>query len=130
MGRLIRFGFLLWAAVFLSSFIIFPIRLSNPPFFETLIAIFLCLLTVIASVIYFKDSVPDLKKGITTGVVWMIINIIIDLPLFSFGPMKKSLLDYFTDIGLTYLIIPIITTGMSMVLKNALKNFNLNKDGK
>jgi hypothetical protein len=129
MGKLLGFGVLLWASVFISSFIIFPLKLSNPPFFETLISIILCLFTVIASIIYFKDFVPGLKKGVSTGIIWMILNIVIDLPLFSFGPMKKPLTDYFTDIGLTYLIIPIITTGMALVLKNAPKNFNSIKNG-
>lgn len=129
MGKLLGFGVLLWASVFIFSFIIFPLKLSNPPFFETLISIILCLFTVIASIIYFKDFVPGLQKGVSTGIIWMIINIAIDLPLFSFGLMKKSFADYFTDIGLTYLIIPIITTGMVLVLKNALKNFNSDKNG-
>jgi len=125
MGKLISFGFLLWITVFIASFIIFPLKETNPPFFETLVTIFLCLFTVLATVIYFKNSIPDVKKAITVGLIWMIINIVIDLPLFSFGPMKKSLYDYFTDIGFTYLIIPVITTGMAIVIKNALKNLNL-----
>lgn len=125
MGKLIGFGFLLWLTVFIVSFIIFPLKETNPPFFETLVTIFLCLLVVLASVFYFRKSVPGVKKAMTVGFVWMIINIAIDLPLFLFGPMKKSLYDYFTDIGFTYLIIPVITTGMAVFLKNALKNLNL-----
>lgn len=36
--------------------------------------------------------------------------------LFSWGPMKMSLVDYLKDIGLTYLIMPIVTYGMSRVV--------------
>jgi len=114
-GKLMLFGFLLWITVFISSFIIFPLRSSNPPFFETLISIFLVLFTVVASYVYFSNSLLSIKRALHAGITWMIVNIIIDLPLFSFGPMKKDLADYFTDIGLTYIIIPIITTGIAAV---------------
>ena len=129
-GKLILYGVLLWITVFISSIIIFPLKENDPPFFETLIAVFLCLFTVIAAVLYFKDKAPTVKSAFTAGITWMAINIIIDLPLFSAGPMKKTLADYFTDIGLTYLIIPIITTGIAFALKNTLKNFITGKDGK
>jgi len=114
-GKLLLFGFLLWLTVFISSFIIFPLKASNPPFFETLISIFLVLFTVIASHLYFSKTLLSVKSALYAGITWMMVNIIIDLPLFSFGPMKKDIADYFTDIGLTYIIIPIITTGLAAV---------------
>ena len=120
-GKLLLFGFLLWLTVFISSFVIFPLKSSNPPLFETLITIFLVLFTVIASHLYFSKSLLNVNKAIYTGITWMIVNIIIDLPLFSFGPMKKDIADYFTDIGLTYIIIPIITTGIAAVSIKSIK---------
>jgi hypothetical protein len=55
-----------------------------------------------------------LKNCIITGLIWAVVNILIDLPLFSYGPMKKSLPDYFTDIGLTYSMIPIILSAFAL----------------
>jgi uncharacterized membrane protein YpjA len=57
-----------------------------------------------------------LREGIFIGVVWLAINLLIDLPLFSAGPMAMSLSDYTKDIGLTYLIIPIVTVGYGYLL--------------
>ena len=118
MGAFVKsllFGVVLWITVFISSFFIFPLKASNPPFFETLISIFLVLFTVIVSSLYFSKTELNIKNALSAGITWMLVNIIIDLPLFSFGPMKKDLADYFTDIGLTYLIIPVITTGIAAV---------------
>ena len=114
-GKSLLYGFFLWLTVFISSFFIFPLKTSNPLFFETLISIFLVLFTVIAAYFYFSKTALSLKNGLAAGITWMIVNIIIDLPLFSFGPMKKDLAEYFTDIGLTYLIIPVITTGAAAI---------------
>lgn len=117
LGKSLLFGFLLWASVFAAAMFIFPIRTSNYPFFETLISIFLCLFTVIAAILYFRQTELNVKSALTSGLIWMAVNIIIDVPLFSFGPMKRPLIDYFTDIGFTYLIIPVITTGIALAAK-------------
>jgi len=108
-GKIILFGFLLWLTVFIASFLIFPIKESNPPFFETLISIILTASTILYGHIYFKKEFLSLKKCISVGLFWAIINIGIDLPLFLLdSPMKMVFVDYMTDIGLTYLIIPLI----------------------
>ena len=107
---MIGYGILLWLTVFIAAFLIFPLKQSNPPFFETLITIVLCASTVAYGNLYFKKEDMTLKACLTTGVVWALINVAIDLPLFSFGPMKRPVTDYMTDIGLTYLVIPVITS--------------------
>ena len=60
-------------------------------------------------------------KALVIGVAWLVINLVIDLPLFSAGPMAMPLADYVKDIGLTYLIIPVVTVGLGYLLetKNA-----------
>lgn len=124
LGKTILYGVLLWAVVFVSSFFIFPLKTINPPFFETLITISLCLFTIIVSVLYFSKTELSTNNSIKAGIIWMIVNIVIDLPLFSYGPMKKPFADYMTDIGLTYLIIPIITIGIALAAKKGAKKLN------
>jgi len=113
-GRIVLLGFLLWLTVFAASFFIFPLKESNPPLFETLISIILAASTVLYGFIYYRKEIITLKSCITLGLIWTAVNILIDLPLFSYGPMKKSLPDYFTDIGLTYLMIPVILTAFAL----------------
>jgi hypothetical protein len=62
------------------------------------------------------------KNALYAGIIWMMVNILADLPLFSYGPMKKPFADYMTDIGLTYLIIPIITVGISLAANRSKKS--------
>lgn len=45
-------------------------------------------------------------------------SIILDLLIFTVGPLKMSLLDYATDIGVTYLMIPTITFGFGYLMEH------------
>lgn len=118
-SKVLLFGFLLWLTVFLTSFLIYPIKQSNPTFFETLITITLTFFTILFTVLYFKKVHGRcIKCALTTGITWFLINVAIDLCLFSWGPMKMTFVAYVEDIGLAYLVIPIITIGVGYLLKS------------
>jgi hypothetical protein len=73
---------------------------------------------VVFSILYLRNITGAfLRQGILAGLVWLVISLIIDLPLFSAGPMAMSLADYLKDIGVTYLIIPIVATGFGYLLQ-------------
>ena len=56
-----------------------------------------------------------LREGVLLGCLWFAINILIDAPLMLLGgPMKMTLPDYMSDIGVTYLLIPAITIGIGL----------------
>ena len=108
-GKVILYGFLLWLTVFAFSVLIFPIKQENPPFFETLITIALAVSTVFYGYSYFRKEETSLNKCLLAGWIWLFVNLGIDLPLFLLdSPMKMTFMNYMTDIGLTYLIIPVI----------------------
>ena len=52
-----------------------------------------------------------LEEWVKLGILWLLISVVVDLLMFSWGPMKMTLINYFKDIGFTYLAIPIITAG-------------------
>ncbi len=47
-------------------------------------------------------------EGFKIGILFFIISIIVDLFLFMEGPMKIPISNYMLDIGLTYLVYPIL----------------------
>ncbi len=116
--KILMWGFLLWAGIFAISFVLYPLKQSNSPLFETLMAISLTAGAVVLAVLLFKNLDSGyLNTGIQVGFIWFFENILIDLPLFSYGPMRMTLSDYLQDIGLTYFIIPIITIGFGWLLE-------------
>jgi uncharacterized membrane protein YpjA len=67
---------------------------------------------------YFKKITVDyLKEGIIVGVVWFGINILLDLLVLI--PMSgMSISNYFTQIGLRYLVIPAMSIAVGTTLAN------------
>lgn len=116
--RMILLGFLTWLIPFLVAIIIFPLRTSQRLLFESIMPNIVVVCAVFFSITYFRrQEVNCLKEGMIIGGVWFTINIGLDLLLFMEGPMKMSISDYMKDIGLTYLIIPIVTVGFGYLLE-------------
>jgi len=111
------YGFLVWVIPFVIAFLIFPLRSSDRPFFESIMPVAVIIAAVMFTVLYFKKVEADfLKEGILLGIVFFAISIVIDLLMFSKGPMAMSFVDYIKDIGFTYLLIPATTIGVGYVL--------------
>ncbi|BAI62022.1 conserved hypothetical protein [Methanocella paludicola SANAE] len=114
-------GFLLWLVPFIISLAISPIHTSDRVFFETIMPVVITLAVVALSYLYFNGVKGEyLKEGIIVGTIWLAISLIFDLLMFSWGPMAMSFTDYMKDIGLTYLIYPIVTIGIGYLLEKRL----------
>ena len=111
------FGLLIWLTAFIVAFALFPVRESSRPLFESIMPVVLAVVTVLFAHRYFKQVHGEFRReGILLGLVWLVTNVAIDLPLMlSPSPMQMTLLEYIGDIGLTYLLIPVITAGMGQV---------------
>ena len=99
-------GFASWLIPFVLSFLVFPIKKQNAPLFETLMA-----LTVLATAgallpVYFRGRAVTVREGLAVGLLWCAVNLILDYPLFAYGPMKMPPSVYYSEIGLTYLTFP------------------------
>ncbi len=114
-------GFLLWLVPFIISLAISPLHTSDRVFFETIMPVVITLAVVALSYLYFNGVKGEyLKEGIIVGIIWLAISLIFDLLMFSWGPMAMSFMDYMKDIGLTYLIYPIVTIGIGYLLEKRL----------
>ena len=116
----VLYGILIWIVVFAVSFAIFPIHDSNRLLFESIMPVAVVASVVLFSILYFRRLDKGfLNEGIKLGLLWVITNIVIDLPLFLLegSPMKVTLAEYLFDIGVTYLMIPVITIGMGFLLE-------------
>jgi hypothetical protein len=120
--RAFLYGLAVWAIPFVVAIFIFPLRENERPLFESIMPVAVALGVVIFGKVYFgKLDMNFLKEGILLGFLWFIINIAIDLLLFSWGPMKMSFVDYMKDIGITYFMIPVITIGIGWIEENRFK---------
>ena len=114
----LAYGFLDWLIPFATAFAIFPIHGSDRIFFESIMPVVGVFSAVVFAVLYGRQVKGIvLEVWVRLGILWLLISVAVDLLMFSWGPMKMSLVDYFKDIGFTYLAIPIITAGFGYLKK-------------
>ncbi|MDO9044940.1 MAG: hypothetical protein Q7U35_06505 [Methanobacteriaceae archaeon] len=118
--KIILYGFLVWMIPFAISFVVFPLKTSMRPFFESIMPLVLSMVVITLAYYYLKDLESNfVKEGFLMGILWFIINIAIDLLMFMpASPMQMSFLNYMMDIGLTYVMVPVITLGMGFMADN------------
>ena len=76
------------------------------------------LVTAIMVYIYFQKVNWDFPNvGISVGIIWFVICISLDLLFFIGGSFNMSLFNYLKSIGISYLIIPIITSTVGYTLE-------------
>jgi hypothetical protein len=118
--KIVIFGFLVWLIPFLVSFVIFPLRSTMRPLFESIMPLVLTIVVITLAYYYLKNiNANYVKEGLMIGIIWYIINIAIDLVMFlPVSPMHMNFVDYMMDIGLTYVMIPVITIGCGYIAQS------------
>jgi hypothetical protein len=113
--KAILFGVIIWLIPFIVAFIAFPLKESRRSLFESVMPLTLSIVVIACAVSYFsRVKTAFLKEGIRLGVLWFAISVVIDLPLMLNPPINYTLAEYAADIGLTYLMMPVITVGIAM----------------
>ncbi len=114
--RAFIYGFLLWLVPFLASVVIFPLKKTDPAFFQSILGVLSITLAVILTTHYFQKVKGNLKEGIFLGLIFAIISWFFDFFFFIWGPIKMPLLAYIKEIGIGYLIYIVIPVGFGFLL--------------
>ncbi|MFQ6083182.1 MAG: hypothetical protein ACE5WD_07480 [Candidatus Aminicenantia bacterium] len=114
------FGFLMWLIPFVVSFFFYSPEgtpLIDKIFFKTIMIIVASITGAVLLIIYFKKIKKDyLKEGIIVGFAWLLINWILDVGILI--PLAKmSIVTYFAEIGLRYLIIPTMSIAIGYAIR-------------
>lgn len=117
------FGILVWLIPFIVSFFIYPLKTEGNPLFESIMPLTLTIIVITLAYLYLKNPEINLiKDGVMMGVIWFVICIAIDLVMFlPPSPIQMTLTNYMMDIGITYLMIPVITIGMGFMAEKSKK---------
>lgn len=116
--RAILLGFVVWAVLFAAGSVSLPVRELWRALFESIMALVLAAIVVVASAVHFNRVKEGyLKEGFSIGFLWLAICLLLDIPVYLYGPAGMPWNDYLADIGLTYIMIPTITIGFGVVLE-------------
>lgn len=114
--RAFIYGFLLWIIPFLASVVIFPLKKTDPAFFQSSLGVISMALAMLLTVLYFRKTQGNLREGILLGLVFAFISWFFDFFFFIWGPIKMPLAAYIKEIGIGYLLYIIIPTGFGYLL--------------
>jgi len=117
--KILLFGFLSWLIPFLVSI---PLYSQGQPILDVQVAKSILiviggLVGVILALRYFRDVKGDFaREGLVLGIAWFVINSVLDI-LVLVSLFGMDLLTWAGQIGIRYLLIPVITTGMGMAME-------------
>jgi hypothetical protein len=116
--RYLLFGVGIWAIPFVIGMAIFPLADPATALFDTIMSIAMSGAAGWLSWLYLKGRDGNgFAAGATAGLGWAAIAVALDAPLFLFGPFLMPPADYFADIGLAYLMIPLIAGFVGLALR-------------
>ncbi len=119
--RNILYGFLAWLIPFVTSIFFYTregVLTIDVFLFKTIMIVIGSTSAAFLLVSYFKKiDTRYLKEGIIVGLTWFGINILLDLLVLI--PMSgMTIADYFTQIGLRYLVMPVMSIMVGASLAN------------
>jgi hypothetical protein len=116
-ARAVSIGFFSWLIPFVAGFAAFPVKKINAPLFSSIM--YLVELAAAGTLLhlYFRKRSISVREARLVGTLWMAINLILDYPMFAFGPMKMTPLGYYSEIGLVYLTFPVFAILAARLVK-------------
>ncbi len=130
--KMALFGFLVWLIPFIASLFFYTAdgKLIIDVFlFKSIMIVVGSISGAVLLIYYFKKVHTNyFKEGIIVGLLWFSINILLDLLVLV--PMSgMSIADYFAQIGLRYIMIPVMCITVGTVLANGevMENYDVTK---
>jgi hypothetical protein len=117
--RALLIGIGIWFIPFAVGMAIFAFVPPETALFDTLMSIVLAAVTTGGAFRFLShNATPSAALGMQAGALWAAISLALDAPIFLFGlaQMRMPVNEYFADIGLGYLVIPIIAAGMGAAM--------------
>jgi hypothetical protein len=114
--RGLAIGIPTWALLFLAAMAAFPFRASAPALFESVMTVALAIAATVTALFclrrrYFAGGRDGLLFGVGAAATCVLIDAAMMLPG---GPLEMTIGNYFADIGLSYLVIPLVYRGIAI----------------
>jgi CDP-diglyceride synthetase len=115
--RVVLLGLLSWLIPFAAGFLLFAVKKANAILFTTLMYLVVLVTAGVLLSWYFRKRKLSVREGLLVGAGWLAINLVLDYPMFAFGPMKMTALAYYSEIGLAYLTFPVFGLLVGLLAK-------------
>lgn len=111
--KILGFGLIVW--VIPTIITLLASYFGGPYLFDVISAVSITISVIVFAYIYFRDITTHfIREGVTIGIVWVIISLVLDVVLIFLNINKVSLMEYAVYIAPLYIIIPAITIGLGL----------------
>jgi hypothetical protein len=115
--RAVGLGLLSWLLPFAFFVLVFPLKQANPALFDAVMAVAVVAAAGLLSRWYFRDFAAGVGEAALLGFLWLAINLVLDYPMFAYGPMRMSAARYYAEIGSGYLLYPAFLAGAAWAFR-------------
>lgn len=115
--RALVLGAFSWLIPFILGFATFPLKQVSASLFETVMVLVLIVTAGMLLSHYFEGRPVSVREALLVGLLWVAINLILDYPMFAYGPMKMSAARYYSEIGVAYLAFPAFAFGAARLAR-------------
>lgn len=114
MTRALALGLLLWGVLFAVASVLYPWSVAAPRVFKSVIVVVMASVTTCVAIAYLRDLEGRiLGRALFASMVWPLMCVTLDLVILMVRPPRLSIREYMADVGLTYLIVPVIVLGLA-----------------
>jgi uncharacterized membrane protein YpjA len=110
-------GVLSWLIPFILSIALFPLKKPNPPLYIGLMNVIGLLTAALLFHAYFRGRKVSVREAMLVASLWLVVNVGLDYPFFSFGPMRMTRSTYYSEIGVSYLALPAFAWGAARLAR-------------
>src|SRR5260370_24945250 len=96
---------------FRRHIILFALKQWNVPLFGTLMGLAVLLTGAVLLNRYLRNRTVAVNEAVLVGMLWLVLSLAFDYPMFGYGPMKMTACTYYSEIGLGYLMLPAFAFG-------------------
>ena len=119
--RALMLGGLSWLIPLAISMPLFALKQANAPLFEAAMTLVVLLVAGVLLRSYFRERTLSIREGVLVGSIWLVMNLVLDYPMFAYGPMKMTAANYYSQIGVDYLIYPLFAFGAARLDRGGLR---------
>jgi hypothetical protein len=119
--QIVFYGFLVWLIPFFVSWPLYSPKgepLYDLQLIKSILIVVGSLVGALLALRYFRDTKKDFaREGAILGISWLIINSVLDIIVLVHILKGMDLSAWAGQIGIRYLLMPILTTAMGMAME-------------
>lgn len=114
MTKVATHALVLWGFMFAVTSALYPLSIGDPVLFGSIRVVVLAFATTASAMLYLRGVQAHFaRRAAIVAATWTTTCVVFDLVVLAMEPPRFGIVEYFRQIGVTYLVIPAIVFGLT-----------------